>query len=169
MRFTPENITELKNNEIFVFGSNLAGRHGAGAAKIAREKFRAVYGVGKGLTGRCYAFPTKDRQINPLPLESIRQEFIDLFACCENFPKYTFLLTKVGCGLAGYSIKEISGCYEGLDIPVNLVVPEEFWLQYHPLDTGKKPPQNLIDIFSPDLKESPRQVNLDIYSQKTSF
>lgn len=131
MRFTPDNITKLEENEIFCFGSNLAGRHGAGAAKFAKDKFGAAYGVGKGLTGRCYAFPTKDKYIKTLSLDAIKEEFIDLFACCEDFPKYTFLLTKVGCGLAGYSAKEIVGCFKNLPIPANLVMPEEFWIEYN--------------------------------------
>ncbi len=131
MRFTPENITKLEENEIFIFGSNLAGRHGAGAAKVAKDKFDAVYGIGKGLTGRCYAFPTKDKYIKTLPINLLKEEFIDLFTCCEDFPEYTFLLTKVGCGLAGHSVKDIVGCFKDLPIPANLVMPAEFWIEYN--------------------------------------
>lgn len=127
MKFTPENIIKLEPNQIFVFGSNLAGCHGLGAAKTAKDKFGAQYGVGKGLTGRCYAFPTKDQYIETLPLSLIKEEFIDLFACCENFPECEFLLTKVGCGLAGYSVKDIVSCFKDLPIPANLSMPAEFW------------------------------------------
>ena len=66
MKFTPDNITSLKKNQIFVFGSNEAGIHGAGAARLANKKFGAMWGVGFGLTGQSYAIPTKDLQINTL-------------------------------------------------------------------------------------------------------
>src|SRR3990167_3435276 len=96
-------ITELKPNEIFVFGSNTAGRHGAGAALCARLDFGARYGIGEGLTGQCYALPTLGdhfRQRTEVELiESIRL----FYQCCADNPDKVFLLTKVGCGLAGYT------------------------------------------------------------------
>ena len=71
MKFTPDKITKLEKDQVFVFGSNEAGIHGAGAAKLAHEKFGAVSGVGFGLQGQTYAIPTKDLEIRTLPLDNI--------------------------------------------------------------------------------------------------
>lgn len=93
--------------EIFVFGSNLAGRHGAGAAKQA-VKYGARYGIGVGLQGDTYAIPTKDVNIKTLPLEDIK-EFVDDFVLFSEDNKYlTFLVTRIGCGLAGYNDSDIA-------------------------------------------------------------
>ena len=94
--------------EIFVFGSNLAGIHGAGSAKHARNHFGAELGVGKGRTGNAYAIPTKSARFNVLPLKEIAgyvSEFID-YAIAN--PDLTFTVVKVGCGLTGYSEDQIS-------------------------------------------------------------
>jgi hypothetical protein len=102
------------NNEIFVFGSNLAGRHGAGAAKIAVQKFGAVYGTGIGLSGLSYAIPTKDQNIRRLPLSEIKL-YIDEFIRLSNHPILigNFFVTRVGCGLAGYTDSEIAPLFKG--------------------------------------------------------
>ena len=87
--------------KIFVFGSNLAGRHGKGAALCARREYGAEYGVGSGRTGDAYAIPTKDVFLHPLPLSWITA-FVDVFLIyARNHPEDTFLVTRVGCGLAG--------------------------------------------------------------------
>ena len=126
-RFTPEIITELAPNEVFVFGSNTRGVHGAGAAKVAVEQFGAVMGKGEGLYGQSYAFPTKNKNIQTLSLGEIRTSVTLLIACCEENKDKTFLLTKVGCGLAGLSIAEVAGLFkEQQPLPKNLVLPEEF-------------------------------------------
>lgn len=91
------------SQQIFVFGSNLAGRHGKGAAKFAHENHGAEYGVGKGLTGSAYALPTKDEKIRTLPLERIEKEILEFFQFARKNENLTFILTPVGCGLAGYS------------------------------------------------------------------
>lgn len=102
-------ITELKPNEIFVFGSNTAGIHGRGAAKQAVEHFGAQRRIGEGLTGQCYALPTLDAHSGEERFLTQRTEVeliesIRLFyQCCADNPEKTFLLTKVGCGLAGYT------------------------------------------------------------------
>ena len=128
MNYTPDNITQLEDNQIFVFGSNLAGKHGLGAAKIAKDKFGAVYGIGKGICGgQCYAFPTKDWEIQSLTLLEIKNEFGDLIDCCNKHPEKEFLLTKVGCGLAGFSVAEIAPLLGYFTIPPNLILPKEFW------------------------------------------
>ena len=97
-------ITKLAPNEIFVFGSNTAGRHGRGAALQARQQFGAVYGIGEGLTGQCYAFPTLDgsaNQLRPVNTHQLRESRNLLYKTCATNPDKRFLLTKVGCGLAG--------------------------------------------------------------------
>ena len=117
-------ITKLDPNEIFVFGSNLAGRHGAGAAKQAHDDFGAEYGVGEGLTGQCYAFPTLGRQLQRLAPWMLYGARDRLYRCCEENPGNTFLLTKVGCGLAGYPEATMRGLFT--DPPANLMMPEDW-------------------------------------------
>lgn len=100
-------VTELKHNQIFVFGSNLAGRHGKGAALYAKLHFNAQYGIGVGPTGRCYALPTKDYNIKTLPLNIIKNYLIDFVKYAEQHPELEFLLTPVGTGLAGYTVEQL--------------------------------------------------------------
>ena len=122
-------ITSLKPEEIFVFGSNTAGRHGRGAALQACKQFGAVYGVGEGLTGQCYALPTLDgshRNLRPLNQHSIRESRNKLYECCMANPDKRFLLTKVGCGLAGYDEKYMRSFFTCP--PENLILPED-WRQ----------------------------------------
>lgn len=88
--------------EIFVFGSNLAGRHGLGAARYARLKHGAVYGQGTGLQGNSYGLPTKDHKLKVLPLVKIRYYVKQLITFAEASPEMHFNITRVGCGLAGY-------------------------------------------------------------------
>ncbi len=109
---------------IFVFGSNLAGRHGAGAAKFAVQHHGAIYGQGWGLQGKSFAIPTKDRYIKTLPLETIRLyvERFKMFA--EEHPELQFQLTPIGCGLAGYTYEDIGPMFK--NSPSNVVIPKEF-------------------------------------------
>lgn len=119
-------ITKLKEGEIFVFGSNLAGRHGAGAAKTAVTKFGAIYGQGIGLQGQSYGIPTKSKNLKSLPLEEIEKyvnEFIDF---AKNNKDKIFYVTRIGCGLAGYTDNQIKPMFIG-KIPNNVVLPTE-WL-----------------------------------------
>lgn len=110
------------SNEIFVFGSNLAGRHGKGAALDACKKYGAVYGVGVGLTGGSYAIPTKGFKLEVLPLEVITT-YVEQFKkfAAEN-PQYTFKVTRIGCGLAGYTDIQIAPIFK--DSPANCTLPE---------------------------------------------
>ena len=127
MRYTPENITELKPNEIFVFGSNTQGRHGKGAAKLAMQ-FGAIYGHAEGYQGNAYAIITKDlTSQNKYPLNWIKEGIVDLLRDANNTPSFTYLVTKIGCGLGGYTVNEIANLFIGLDIPDNVVLPKEFW------------------------------------------
>ena len=110
---------------IFVFGSNLAGRHGRGAALEAKKHWDAQYGVGKGRTGAAYAIPTKDGQLNTLDLEYIYrhvQEFIEYAKCHQELK---FLVTRIGCGLAGYTDEEIAPMFQGAPANCNFCVAWE--------------------------------------------
>lgn len=102
----------IKDNEVFVFGSNLAGRHGAGAAKTAHQLYGAKYGCGVGQQGRSYAIPTKDKNLTTLPISEIKkyvEEFLQ-YAAYNSHDK--FFLTKIGCGLAGYKDKDIAPLFK---------------------------------------------------------
>ena len=119
-------ITSLKKNEVFVFGSNLAGRHGAGAALFAAKNFGAKYGVGEGITGQCYAIPTKDYNIQTLPLDHIDSYILTFLIRALKNPSLTFLVTEIGCGLAGYKTSEIKSLFDRYSKISNVVLPESF-------------------------------------------
>ena len=94
MKYTPEFVTELGQNQIFVFGSNLGGKHNGGGARIALEKFGAIYGQAFGIQGRSYAIPTLGFDFERISLAEIRL-YIDLFFnYAFNHPQYEFLVTK---------------------------------------------------------------------------
>ena len=121
-RFTPNNIRKLEDNEIFVFGSNLAGMHAGGAARTAVEKFGAIMGQGVGLQGQSYAIPTMQGGVNTImPYVS---EFIR-FADCH--PELKFLVTRIGCGIAGFTPAEIAPLFAGAVSLPNVYLPEDFW------------------------------------------
>ena len=119
--YTPDRISELKDNEIFVFGSNLAGMHGGGAAWIACERFGAVWGQGVGLQGRSYAIPTMQGGVETI--EPYVDEFIKFAAAHK---EYKFLVTRIGCGIAGFSSFEIAPLFaKAIDLE-NVILPEDF-------------------------------------------
>lgn len=122
MRYTPDNITELAENEVFCFGSNLSGKHGKGAALQAYRHFGAEYGVGEGLTGRCYAFPTLDYNLNQRTDAELTESIVKLIDTANANPELVFLLTKVGCGLAGYPEQYMHSLF--YEMPLNIVKPE---------------------------------------------
>jgi hypothetical protein len=102
-----------RKNQVFVFGSNKAGRHGAGAAKAAHKHYGAEYYTGFGLQGRSYAIPTKDFSIQTLPLEDIKY-YVDIFLrFASTNPQMEFMVTRIGCGLAGYEDKDIAPMFKG--------------------------------------------------------
>lgn len=109
-------------NTVFVFGSNLAGRHGKGAALEARDQWGAVPGVGQGRTGRCYALPTKDEALKPLSLERIRSEVMRFMLHAAEDQESDFLVTRVGCGLAGYTEEQIAPMFRPAPDNCNLPV-----------------------------------------------
>lgn len=137
-KYTPENIVNLNENEIFVFGSNEAGIHGAGAARIAFLKFGAEMGLGNGLSGNSYAIPTKDRNVRTLPLDKVKSYIDEFIGFVLKHQNLTFYLTKIGCGLAGFTIEEIKNIFwEVIEeyrtesskeqyLPSNLIIPKEF-------------------------------------------
>lgn len=119
-------IISLKPNEIFVFGSNLAGIHGAGAARQAYEKFGATWGQGEGLSGQSYALPTKDYSIKTLSIKKIKSHVAKFLKVAQTREDLTFLVTCVGCGLAGYRYEDIAPLFFQSKVPPNVVLPEEF-------------------------------------------
>ena len=124
MRYTEDYIRELKDNEIFVFGSNYSGRHGKGAALLALKKFGAIWGQGYGLMGKSFGICTKDSRLKTLSLDKIEQQVIKFKKFAESNPQYVFLVTKIGCGLAGYKPKDIRPMFQGC--PENVVLPKCF-------------------------------------------
>ena len=127
MRITPELISKLEQGYIFVFGSNLSGRHGKGAAKTALG-WGAKWGQGDVLQGRTYGIPTKDASIRrTLTIEEIKP-FVDEFIEFAKIRKdLIFLVTEIGCGLAGYKPKDISPLFEEAVDVENIYLPERFW------------------------------------------
>lgn len=110
------------NNYIFVFGSNLAGRHGAGAAKTALKDYGAIYGQGEGLQGNAYAIPTKDENLNVLSLDKIETYVNNFLDFAKNNPQYIFLVTRIGCGLAGYKDEDIKPMFKNISSNVELPI-----------------------------------------------
>ena len=119
--FTPDRIIELKPNEIFVFGSNLSGFHGGGAARLAYERFGAVWGLGVGLQGRSYAIPTMQGGVETI------KPYVDQFRdFALEHPEYKFLVTRIGCGIAGFTPKQIAPLFAtAIELP-NVVLPRDF-------------------------------------------
>lgn len=108
--------------KIFVFGSNLAGIHGAGAALFARKHYGAILGKGVGLQGSSYAIPTKDYNIRTLPLEHIQLFVNDFLDFARSVPHMEFQVTRIGCGLAGYKDEDIAPMFK--NAPANCELPE---------------------------------------------
>lgn len=121
-RVTPEWIDDLQENEVFVFGSNLAGMHGGGAARVARLRFGAVMGKGVGMQGRSYAIPTMQGGT-----ETIRPYVNDFIAYAKEHPELTFLVTPIGCGIAGFEPEDIAPLFEKASNVENIWLPKSFW------------------------------------------
>ena len=118
-RTTPELINKLEPDEIFVFGSNLGGMHGGGAAQVAYRKFGAVWGQGVGLQGQSYGIPTMQGGV-----ETIRPYVDDFLAFAKQHPELTFLVTRIGCGIAGFTDDEIAPLFEKAHDMENVVLPK---------------------------------------------
>ena len=120
-RITPQFVKTLADNEIFVFGSNLAGMHGGGAARIALNQFGAIWGQGVGLQGKSYAIPTMHGGVNLI------QPYVDEFIIfAEEHPEMHFLVTRIGCGIAGFKDEEIAPLFQRAVNLSNVSLPETF-------------------------------------------
>ena len=120
-RYTPERINHLKDNEIFVFGSNLSGSHGGGAASVAHRWFGAIWGCGVGIQGQSYAIPTMHGGVKEI------KPFVDEFILyAKEHPEQTFLVTRIGCGIAGFRDEEIAPLFEGCEESDNIILPKSF-------------------------------------------
>ena len=136
-QFTPDKVERLSNCEIFVFGSNMEGKHMGGAARVAYEMFGAEWGVGDGPTGRCYAIPTMHGGIEDI--QPYAEKFITY---AKVHPMKRFLLTRVGCGIAGFKDSDMAQLFkDALDVP-NITYPRQ-WLPYMAIDytLGLKTPR----------------------------
>lgn len=119
--FSPDWITELKDNEIFVFGSNLAGAHGGGAARIALQRFGAIWGQGVGLQGRSYAIPTMQGGVETVG------PYVDEFCrFAMEHKELKFLVTRIGCGIAGFTPDEMAPLFMDAAELSNVVLPKDF-------------------------------------------
>ena len=120
-RISPRWINSLEQNEIFVFGSNLQGMHGGGAARVALEQFGAVWGEGTGLQGQSYAIPTMHGGV-----DVIAPYVNDFIAFAKEHPELKFLVTEIGCGIAGFRASEMAPLFkEALEVE-NVYLPERF-------------------------------------------
>lgn len=122
MRIASNHIITLQSNEIFVFGSNLAGQHGGGAARLAYQKFGAVWGQGVGLQGQSYAIPTMQGGV-----ETIKPYVDEFIEFAKQHPQLKFLVTEIGCGIAGFTPTEIAPLFEQAKGVSNIYLPEHFW------------------------------------------
>lgn len=121
-RISPDRINDLNENEIFVFGSNLEGSHGGGAAAIAAQNFGAVWGQGVGLQGQSYAIPTMHGGV-----EEIKPYIDEFIEFAKNNPDLEFLVTRIGCGIAGFTEDEMAPLFaEAADVE-NVYLPDTFW------------------------------------------
>ena len=119
--FTPEMITTLRADEVFVFGSNLAGMHAGGAARVALQKFGAVWGCGVGPQGQSYAIPTMQGGVETI--KPYVDEFIDY---AKAHPECFFYVTRIGCGIAGFTDSEIAPLFAAAHGIGNICLPESF-------------------------------------------
>ena len=122
-RITNNRIQELNPGEIFVFGSNLEGAHGGGAALLAFRKWGAIWGQGTGLQGQTYGIPTMHGGV-----EEIRPYVDEFIRFAKEHPELTFLVTEIGCGIAGFSPSEIAPLFEQAREVKNIYLPERFWM-----------------------------------------
>ena len=121
-RVTPDFIKSLKPNEAFLFGRNLAGMHGGGAARIAHLSFGPVMGNGDGIQGQSYAIPTMQGGVDTI------RPYVDKFiAYAKQHPEQHFLVTRIGCGIAGFSPDEIAPLFAEAAAVENISLPDDFW------------------------------------------
>lgn len=119
--YTPEYITHLEPDDIFVFGSNLEGQHMGGAARIAYDKFGAVWGQGVGIQGQSYAIPTMQGGV-----ETIKPYVDDFIRLAREWDQNTFYVTRIGCGIAGFTDEEIAPLFDEAYDLYNVRLPKSF-------------------------------------------
>ena len=122
MRISSNHIVTLQPNEIFVLGSNLAGQHGGGAARRAYQKFGAEWGQGVGLPGQSYGIPTMQGGV-----ETIKPYVDEFIEFAKRNPGLKFLVTEIGCGIAGFRVEEIAPLFKQAAEVENIYLPERFW------------------------------------------
>lgn len=120
-RITPARISSLMENEIFVFGSNALGQHMGGAARQAVQQFGAIMGVGHGIQGSSYAINT----MSGIP--DMKKDIKDFEEYATSHPEQRFLVTAIGCGIAGYTPEQVAPLFKGCRDLSNVTLPEEFW------------------------------------------
>ena len=118
---TPDMISELKADEVFVFGSNLEGMHGGGAAYMAFKKFGAAMGCGVGHRGQSYAIPTMHGGV-----EAIKPYVDEFIEYARQHPELTFLVTRIGCGIAGFKDEQMAPLFKDCLTLENVVLPKSF-------------------------------------------
>ena len=123
-RVTPGTISVLRPNEIFVFGSNLQGQHGAGAARAAYDHFGAIWGKGVGLQGQSYGIPTMHG--GPDAIKPYVDEFIEF---AKQHTEYMFLVTPIACGIAGFKVKDVAPLFAAAKDVNNIALPLSFWYE----------------------------------------
>lgn len=121
-RTTPERVCNLQPGEIFVFGSNLQGMHGGGAARLAYDRWGAVWGQGVGLQGQTYAIPTMHG--DPETIRPYVDEFVNF---AKSHPELKFLVTEIGCGTAGFTPQDIAPLFHDAINVDNVCLPSRFW------------------------------------------
>lgn len=121
-RISPNFINKLEDNEIFVFGSNLEGMHGGGAANIAHNKFGAIWGQGVGLQCQSYGIPTMHGGVDVI--KPYVDEFINF---AKSRPELKFLVTRIGCGIAGFSDEEMAPLFKDAIEIENIYLPKSFY------------------------------------------
>lgn len=121
MEYTPDNITSLDRDEVFVFGSNLAGIHAGGAARVALERFGAVMGQGVGMQGQSYAIPTMQGGV-----DTIKPYVDDFIKLAREWDQTTFYVTRIGCGIAGFKDSEIAPLFAEAMKLYNVRLPKSF-------------------------------------------
>ena len=157
-------IKSLAEDTTFVFGSNLAGTHAGGAAKIALQHFGAIKGVGRGWAGQSYAIPTMNEHLQQMPLSQIESYIDDFKIYTKNHPKMKYFITAVGCGVAGYKVEEIAPMFKGISHNVT------FSISFRPFveKTLPKLTQHLLHtfihedvIFNPNPEQAIQGLNLN--------
>ncbi len=121
LKYTPDNITHLDEDEVFVFGSNLQGMHCGGAARTAVQKFGAIMGQGEGMQGQSYAIPTMQGGVETI--KPYVDRFIEL---ASEWDQTTFYVTRIGCGIAGFTDEEIAPLFDKAFDLYNVRLPESF-------------------------------------------